>query len=91
MMALEIPKYPKEFIDAYVKLMICKYLDAIISKSLLKRIEFYKPNIRKTFGYSSATVIKCLIKEYYFHENHFDEITLSAKTHKTDLGTFVKA
>lgn len=91
MMALEIPKYPKEFIDAYVKLMISKYLDAIISKSLLKRIEFYKPNIRKTFGYSSATVIKCLIKEYYFHENHFNEITLYAKTHKTDIGTFVKA
>lgn len=90
MMALEIPKYPKEFIDAYVKLMICKYLDAIISKSLLKRIEYYKTNIRKTFGYSSATVIKCLIKEYYFHENHFDEITLYAKTHKTDLETFVK-
>ena len=91
MMPLEIPKYPKEFIDSYVKLMICKYLDSIISKSLLKRIEFYKPNIRKTFGYNSATVIKCLIKEYYFHENHFDEITLYAKTHKTNLETFVKA
>lgn len=91
MMTLEIPKYPKEFIDTYVKLMICKYLDAIISKSLLRRIQFYNTNIRKTFGYSSATVIKCLIKEYYFHENHFDEITLYAKTHKTDLETFVKA
>lgn len=91
MMALEIPKYSKEFIDTYVKLMICKYLDAIISKSLLRRIQFYKTNIKKNFGYSSATVIKCLIKEYYFHENHFDEITLYAKTHKTDdLETFVK-
>ena len=91
MMALEIPKYPKEFIETYVKLMFCNYLDAIISKSLLRRIQFYETHIKKTFGYSSATVIKCLIKEYYFHENHFDEITLYAKTHKTNLETFVKA
>lgn len=90
MMTLEIPKYPKEFIDAYVKLMICKYLDIITSKSLLGRIQCYNKDIQKTFGYNGVSVVKCLIKEYYLHENYFNEITIYVAEQKTDLKEFVK-
>lgn len=82
MMHLEIPNYPREFIDAYVKFMLCKYIDktGIRGKGgnnnlFAKVLSNYKSELDSTFGYGHITLIKYLIKEYYLQENYYKEIS----------------
>lgn len=78
MMHLKIPNYPQEFIDSYIKFMLCKYIDKIdisgkeSNNNLLKN---YKKDLDSTFGYGHITLIKHLIKEYYLQENYYNEIS----------------
>lgn len=85
MMHLKIPNYPREFIDAYVKFMLCKYINKIDKIDIrgkksnnnlfAKVLSDYEPKLKSTFGYGHITLIKCLIKEYYLQENYYKEIS----------------
>lgn len=78
MMYLKIPNYSQEFIDAYVKFMLCKYIDKIdIRGKVSSSNSFFKNKslLTSTFGVNHITLIKCLIKEYYLQENYHKEIS----------------
>lgn len=95
MMYLKIPNYPQEFIDAYVKFMLCKYIDKIdkIGKGsnnnlFAKVLSNYKSELDSTFGYGHITLIKYLIKEYYLQEDYYKEI--SSIENIVSLKNFIK-
>lgn len=78
MMYLKIPSYPQEFKDAYVKFMLCKYIDKIDIRGKLSNSNSFIKNkslLTSTFGVNHITLIKCLIKEYYLQENYHKEIS----------------
>ena len=78
MMHLKIPNYPREFIDAYVKFMLCKYIDKIDIRGKVSSSNSFIKNkslLTSTFGVNHITLIKCLIKEYYLQENYHKEIS----------------
>lgn len=95
MMHLKIPNYSQEFIDAYVKFMLCKYIDKINIRGkgsnnilFVKVLSNYKPKLKSTFGAEGITLVKCLIKEYFLQENYYKEI--SSIDNIVNLKNFIK-
>ena len=49
MMHLKLPNYPQEFVDAYIKFMISKYIDSVVSRYFVRIIKnnFREDEIRR--------------------------------------------
>lgn len=91
MMSLKLPNYPREFIDAYVKFMISKYINRTVRGCFLDYIKNkYKSNLTRTFGINSNSLIHSLIKEYYYQENYYLKITDYTANKGQDLENYIK-
>ena len=86
MMSLKLPDYPREFIDAYVKLMTIHYIKGTIRESIIDLIkDEYKGDLNRTFGTDNDILIKNLIIEHYFKEDYYSKIIDYAKNREQDL------
>lgn len=90
MMHLKLPNYPEGFVDAYVKFMIRKYIDSIVSGYFVKIIKNnFRKNLEASFGYCGPNLIKSLIREYCFQEDYFNDINNYPNRQDTDFEDFV--
>ena len=86
MMSLKLPNYPREFIDAYVKLMTIQYIKRTIRESILDFIkDEYKSDLKQTFGTDNDLLINNLIIEHYSKEDYYSKIIGYAKNREQDL------
>lgn len=75
MMHLKLPNYPQEFVDAYVKFMIRKYIDSVVSGYFVRIIKNnFRKDLEASFGYCGPNLIKSLIREYCSQEDYFNDI-----------------
>lgn len=90
MMHLKLPNYPEGFVDAYVKFMIRKYIDSIVSGYFVKIIKNnFRKNLEASFGYCGPNLIKSLIREYCFQEDYFNDINNYPNRQDTDFEDFI--
>ena len=90
MMHLKLPSYSEGFVDAYVKFMIRKYIDSVVSGYFVKIIKNnFRKNLEASFGYCGPNLIKSLIREYCFQEDYFNDINNYPNRQDTDFEDFV--
>ena len=90
MMHLKLPNYPQEFVDVYIKFMISKYIDSVVSRYFVRIIKNnFREDLEATFGYCGPTLIKSLIREYCSQEDYFNEINNFPNQQDTEFKKFV--
>ena len=90
MMHLKLPNYPQEFVDAYVKFMIRKYIDSVVSGYFVSIIKNnFRKDLEASFGYCGPNLIKSLIREYCSLEDYFNDINNYPNRQDTDFEDFV--
>ena len=90
MMHLKLPNYPQEFVDVYIKFMISKYIDSVVSRYFVRIIKNnFREDLEATFGYCGPTLIKSLIREYCTQEDYFNEINNFPNQQDTEFKKFV--
>lgn len=89
-MHLKLPNYPQEFVDVYIKFMISKYIDSVVSRYFVRIIKNnFREDLEATFGYCGPTLIKSLIREYCSQEDYFNEINNFPNQQDTEFKKFV--
>jgi hypothetical protein len=90
MMHLKLPNYSQEFVDAYVKFMIRKYIDSVVSGYFVRIIKNnFRKDLEASFGYCGPNLIKSLIREYCSQEDYFNDINNYPNRQDTDFEDFV--
>ena len=90
MMHLKLPNYPQEFVDVYIKFMISKYIDSVVSRYFVRIIKNnFREDLEATFGYCGPTLIKSLIREYCSQEDYFNEINNFPNQQDTEFKKFL--
>ena len=90
MMHLKLPNYPEGFVDAYVKFMIKKYIDSVVSGYFVRIIKNnFRKDLEASFGYCGSNLIKSLIREYCSQEDYFNDINNYPNRQDTDFEDFV--
>lgn len=75
MMPLNLPEYPKQFIEAYVRHMTTIYLERLVMETLVTKISNkYSSDLRRIFGSKSAALIKRLILENVLEKDYYSDI-----------------
>ena len=89
-MHLKLPNYSQEFVDAYVKFMIRKYIDSVVSGYFVRIIKNnFRKDLEASFGYCGPNLIKSLIREYCSQEDYFNDINNYPTRQDTDFEDFV--